>query len=539
MNKRVFNILFFSFFVTPFVCGMEHEKISEGLRDQLTLLGVDKEDLENPKSFLLHKAVEAGYWRVADACITAGHSIYTPNEKGQMPVHILHGKLKVPHLQFPDDPQILCATNACTAAVCWSKCLRVFIDNSKSRLPLNRSNTKKLESMLNLCEKEKSGILYGSSSWYGASDPPIEHYRFGFDVHPHRLHNPEKEGKVGDHKLVQEHFIAKDRQTSFIAMYNALLSAAHAGDETALKQLLAYGREKRDSPDVNCRKKFNWNDSSYVGFGDHPQLTPLSGAALMGRASVIKFLQKNGARIDEESEEGWCPLEYAAHGTPPGGWIWQGTGQSDAMQTLLDLGADPMHTDKKGNQVLTHAVYAGNPTAMLLMLGRGNSMTHLNDGGNTPAKALYGMLSKKVSVCAKGECTKTKCYTACLVPLVKYGLPLKTLRGLFVCDVRKPIIEVALATMEDSYQAHRLLSATGRMPKVDLDHVGGFDLVTPRERELQRQLDHECQMQCKFEDDTVMARDMAFKAVGKAKEWEGKYTQLVATLEEKLSVIKM
>ena len=205
-------------------------------------------------------------------------------------------------------------------------------------------------------------------------------------------------------------------------------------------------------------------------------LNPLTVAALANQSATVRLLVKLGARVDDADGYGNRALEHAARGRH-GDSSYACPG---AMLTLLTLGSNPAYVNKEGEQALTTAVDGGSAKAVRLLLERKNSMTHQCNDGCTPAKTLYEILSRKRNSCALHECKKGKCYTACLAALVKYGLPLRSVRGLFICAKGKDQVENQIPLS--------LQKATSHYPSIDPYHVGGFDIVRPEEFALLKRL---------------------------------------------------
>lgn len=84
-----------------------------------------------------------------------------------------------------------------------------------------------------------------------------------------------------------------------------------------------------------------------VNSGDGEGLTPLHYAAELNRVRVINSLadlSRGRLRVDQQDKYGWSALHSAAH-----------QGNTDAVQALLRLGADPACMDKYGKTPLHYA----------------------------------------------------------------------------------------------------------------------------------------------------------------------------------------
>lgn len=81
---------------------------------------------------------------------------------------------------------------------------------------------------------------------------------------------------------------------------------------------------------------------------DHEGWTPLHYAASQDNPRVVAFLLSKGARADAESPNRTTPLMMAA-----------GYGAQDAVQLLLNAGADPMRRNDRGLDAAAFAARAG------------------------------------------------------------------------------------------------------------------------------------------------------------------------------------
>ena len=120
---------------------------------------------------------------------------------------------------------------------------------------------------------------------------------------------------------------------------DALLRAAQAGDDEAVRSLLAAGVDPEDpalhTPPVLAASRNGHGSIVDVllagGASPDPMDDggPLSAAASTGRADIVERLLEAGADVDAVDSTGWSPLMWAAY-----------AGQLPSVRLLLDQGAD-------------------------------------------------------------------------------------------------------------------------------------------------------------------------------------------------------
>ena len=128
--------------------------------------------------------------------------------------------------------------------------------------------------------------------------------------------------------------------------------AVRRGDLAAIKFYVHVGA------DVNfiCNTKVRWTPlmflTSYAGF---------SGPAVYANVSqIVRLLVKAGADVNHQTANGMTALMRASY-----------YGLMDVVTALLEAGANPVITDKKGRTAFTFAGYARNEHIITLL----NSVT--------------------------------------------------------------------------------------------------------------------------------------------------------------------
>jgi uncharacterized protein len=142
-----------------------------------------------------------------------------------------------------------------------------------------------------------------------------------------------RSGKESKHKVRTLLKAGADLSRSSEEGWNALMSAASAGDVEVLELLLKAG--------------------SVASVGAIDGTTPLMAAALSGKANVVAALISSGADLNATNNEGMTALMKAADSFDAGG----------AVETLLKAGADPDRVDKKGRTALRIAEHSNHSGA--------------------------------------------------------------------------------------------------------------------------------------------------------------------------------
>ncbi len=98
----------------------------------------------------------------------------------------------------------------------------------------------------------------------------------------------------------------------------------------------------------------------------------LHGAAVVGNVTEIESLLSRGFPIDSRAPDCSTPLMLAA-----------GFGKLQAVEYLLEKGADPLLESDNGSNLLHHASQGGNPDIIKLMLSHVPSIDAINNQGVT------------------------------------------------------------------------------------------------------------------------------------------------------------
>lgn len=106
---------------------------------------------------------------------------------------------------------------------------------------------------------------------------------------------------------------------------------------------------------------------------DSNSMTPLNLAAQLGRTEAVNLLLESGADFSVGDQDNSVPLHYAALG-----------GHIETMQLLLDGGASIDVQDRNGNTTLIHAIASRNFDAALWLIERGADIEIANRAGDTP-----------------------------------------------------------------------------------------------------------------------------------------------------------
>ena len=131
-----------------------------------------------------------------------------------------------------------------------------------------------------------------------------------------------------------------------------LLEAAKRGDSDTVKELLKNGA--------------NINQESNDG------VTPLHTAAYWGRAETCKLLLEKGANINAKDKYEWTPLHVAAK-----------RGHTETCKLLLEKGADIDAKDSSGQTPLYEAAFGGHTKTCKLLLDAGADPLGTGEDGNS------------------------------------------------------------------------------------------------------------------------------------------------------------
>ncbi len=106
--------------------------------------------------------------------------------------------------------------------------------------------------------------------------------------------------------------------------------------------------------------------------------TAVLNAAYQGHADMMRFLLKNGARVNPKNRDSELALWWAAE-----------QGCDDAAKILLDHGISPNARDEHGNSVLIAAVVSGHENLVRAVLAHGADVTlrgsYISDRGEDTA----------------------------------------------------------------------------------------------------------------------------------------------------------
>src|SRR5262245_60751135 len=140
-----------------------------------------------------------------------------------------------------------------------------------------------------------------------------------------------------------------------------LLEAIVAGDQATVTTLLV--------GEQSCATRESAHEEYLEEIGHHLYVgdTPLHIAAAAYRAPMIREFVACGADVGARNRRGAEPLHYAADGIP-GSPNWHPAAQREAVEALLDAGADPDAIDKSGVAPLHRAVRTRSAAAVAALL---------------------------------------------------------------------------------------------------------------------------------------------------------------------------
>ncbi|KAH0372585.1 hypothetical protein KCU65_g1180, partial [Aureobasidium melanogenum] len=104
-----------------------------------------------------------------------------------------------------------------------------------------------------------------------------------------------------------------------------------------------------------------------------PAYTPLAYAALQDHAQAVQILLQKGANVNRRDAHGRSALSYAAEG-----------GSEASTQLLLKHGATPDDLDKNRKTPISYAAEAGSQKVTSMLLERGAKAKQSDSGGRTP-----------------------------------------------------------------------------------------------------------------------------------------------------------
>ncbi|XP_067372481.1 ankyrin repeat domain-containing protein 50 isoform X2 [Channa argus] len=161
---------------------------------------------------------------------------------------------------------------------------------------------------------------------------------------------------------LQQTFKRDVSQVGFTDGQTLLLSAAQEGSAKIVELLLSHGSDALTS--------------------DHQGQTPLTLASRQGHVKVLAVLLKWAKSQERETavrmmehvdSEGWTALRSAAWG-----------GHKDAVQSLLNAGADVDGCDSQGRTALRAAAWGGHEEVVLTLLNYGAQVDRADSKGRTP-----------------------------------------------------------------------------------------------------------------------------------------------------------
>lgn len=117
----------------------------------------------------------------------------------------------------------------------------------------------------------------------------------------------------------------------------------------------------------------------YVYAGD----TALHVAAAAHDATLARALVTHGAALDARNRMGAAPLHYAADAAP-GSPYWDENAQRAIVEYLIEAGADPNASDKRGVAPIHRAVRTRNAPAVRALIAGGANPRLANGNGSTP-----------------------------------------------------------------------------------------------------------------------------------------------------------
>lgn len=183
---------------------------------------------------------------------------------------------------------------------------------------------------------------------------------------------------------------------------NALAAAVAVNQEAAARKILSLGGDAEAE--------------------DHDGHTPINRAANMGRVNMVKLLREHGVDVSKAARDGFTPLHRATWGQTEAHsdvvrYLVQdcrvsvdqldATGVTAAFRAvdrenlvmlnlLLELGANPDFTSKRGDSLLALAIRKQNVEAVEVLLKANADVTREDSKGRNLRKLAKQLRSKKV-----------------------------------------------------------------------------------------------------------------------------------------------
>lgn len=180
------------------------------------------------------------------------------------------------------------------------------------------------------------------------------------------------------------HQAAKPDPSADVPLWS-LVRAISAGDDATAQQALsdaphlATATATIGASRATSRPFFLDAIRHYLYAGD----TALHISAAAYRADVSRTLIQRGADPRATNRRGATPLHYAATGSP-GSAHWNPTAQAEVVELLIRAGADPNGADKSGVAPLHVAVRSRCAAAAEALLTHGADARRKNGAGSTP-----------------------------------------------------------------------------------------------------------------------------------------------------------
>jgi ankyrin repeat protein len=111
-------------------------------------------------------------------------------------------------------------------------------------------------------------------------------------------------------------------------------------------------------------------------------MTPMMLAAAFGDSNAIKALLKQGAQVEARDMDGWTALHYATAGGD-GPLSGKSMSHREALETLLDAGANINARTTKGDVALTLAARKGQVEWVRVLIDRGADVNAKDSVGST------------------------------------------------------------------------------------------------------------------------------------------------------------